>query len=89
MFGRNTAILIQNIFPATEKYLTAYIDKNNIPIQIDNRIAEDVAKNAREVLAMAKCGAKVVFPDIFKIYTELELQLQKEGVVQSQVIVKN
>ena len=62
---------------SNKKYLTAYIDKNNTPIQIDNRIAEDVAKNARDVLAMAKRGAKVVFPDIFKIYAELEAQLKE------------
>ena len=78
VLGRNTAFLIQNMCPATEKYLIAYIDKNNTPVQIDNRIAEDVAKNAREVLGMAKRGAKVVFPDIFKIYTRLESQLQRE-----------
>ena len=75
VLGRNAAFLIQNMCPATEKYLTMYIDKNSIPIQIDNRIAEDVTKNAREVLAIAKRGAKVVFPDIFKIYKALEQQL--------------
>lgn len=72
--GRNTAFLIQNMCPAIEKYLTAYIDRNNSPVRIDNRIAEDVARNAREVLALAKHGAKVVFPDIFKIYVGLEEQ---------------
>ena len=70
--GRNTAFLIQNMCPATSKYLTAYIDKNNCPIRIDDRIAADVEKNARHVLAMAKRGAKVIFPDVFKIYHELE-----------------
>lgn len=72
VLGRNTAFLIQNMCPATSKYLTAYIDKNNCPIRIDDRIAADVEKNARHVLAMAKRGAKVIFPDIFKIYHELE-----------------
>ncbi len=80
VLGRNAAFLIQNMCPATEKYLTAYIDKNDVPIRIDNRIAEDVARNAREVLAIAKRGAKVVFPDVFKIYAGLELQLKQEGV---------
>lgn len=77
VLGRKTAFLIQNMCPATELYLTAYIDRNNIPIQIDNRIAEDVSQNAREVLALAKRGAKVVFPNIFKIYADLELQLME------------
>lgn len=61
--------------PAVSKYLTAYVDKNNCPIRIDGRIAEDVIKNARDVLAMAKRGAKVIFPDVFCIYRQLELQL--------------
>jgi hypothetical protein len=77
VLGRNAAFLIQNMCPATEKYLIAYINKNNAPIQIDHRVAEDVAKNAREVLALAKRGAKVIFPDVFKIYHSLESQLQK------------
>lgn len=61
--------------PATNKYLIPYIDKNDCPIRIDNRVASDVIKNARVVLAMAKRGAKVIFPDIFKIYRGLEQQL--------------
>lgn len=79
VLGREAAFLIQNMCPATEKYLIAYIDKNNVPIQIDHRIAEDVTKNARDVLAMAKRGAKVVFPDIFTIYHALKQQLLSEN----------
>ena len=78
MLGRNTAFLIQNMCPATDRYLTPYIDKNNCPIRIDNRVAADVIKNARNVLAMAKRGAKVIFPDVFKIYNALEQQLIKQ-----------
>ncbi|MBD5502832.1 MAG: hypothetical protein HDR09_03490 [Lachnospiraceae bacterium] len=80
VLGRDTAFLIQNMCPATAKYLTAYTDKNNQPIRIDNRIAADVKKNARDVLAMAKRGSKVIFPDVFKIYHEIEQQVQKEGI---------
>lgn len=77
VLGRDTAFLIQNMCPATEKYLTAYIDKNHCPIRIDNRIAADVERNARDVLAIAKRGAKVVFPDVFKIYNDLVRQLEE------------
>lgn len=75
VLGRNTAFLIQNMCPATSNYLTAYIDKNNCPVGIDERVAADVEKNARSVLAMAKRGAKVIFPDVFKIYHGLEQQI--------------
>ena len=81
VLGRNTAFLIQNMCPATRKYLTAYIDKNNCPIRIDDRIAADIEKNARHVLAMAKRGAKVIFPDVFKIYRVLEQQFQQNTII--------
>ena len=63
--------------PATEKYLIPYIDKNNQPIRIDGRVADDVERNARNVLAIAKRGAKVIFPDVFEIFQGLERQLQQ------------
>lgn len=72
---RNTAFLIQNICPVTERYLTAYTNKFDEPIRIDDRVAADVVRHSREVLAIARRGAKVVFPDIFKIYRTLEQQL--------------
>lgn len=53
------------------------MDKNNCPIRIDDRIAADIEKNARHVLAMAKRGAKVIFPDVLKIYRVLEQQFQQ------------
>lgn len=69
--------------PATNKYLTAYIDKNKCHIRIDDRVAADVEKNARNVLAMAKRGAKVIFPDVFKIYHGLEQQLQQDIITST------
>lgn len=77
VLGRNTAFLIQNMCPATLQYLTPYIDKNNCPIRIDDRVAADVEKNARDVLAIAKRGAKVIFPDVFRIYNGLVDQLEE------------
>lgn len=56
--------------------MTPYIGKNDCPIRIDDRIASDVERSARNVLVVAKRGAKVIFPDVFKIYHGLELQLQ-------------
>lgn len=78
VLGRNTAFLIQNMCPATSKYLTAYIDKKECPVRIDDRLAADVERHARSALAMAKRGAKVIFPDVFQIYQGLERQLRHE-----------
>ncbi|MBO4797355.1 MAG: hypothetical protein J5494_01050, partial [Candidatus Methanomethylophilaceae archaeon] len=76
---RDAVFLIQNMCPTTEKYLIPYIDKNNNPIRIDSRIANDVVKSAKNVLAMANRGSKVIFPDVFKIFRSLESQLDKES----------
>ena len=78
LLDRNTAFLIQNMCPAIERYLTPYTDKNNQPIRIDDRIAADVRQHAQEVLALAKRGAKVIFPDVFTIYQSLENQLAEK-----------
>ncbi len=77
VLGRNAAFLIQNMCPVTEPYLIAYINKNAEPIRLDDRIVADVTKNAHEVLAIARRGAKVIFPDVFKIYKELEQSFLK------------
>ena len=78
LLNRNTAFLIQNMCPTIECYLTPYTDKNNQPIRIDDRTAADVRRHAQEVLALAKRGAKVIFPDVFTIYRSLEKQLTEK-----------
>ena len=40
-------------------------------------MADDVERNARNVLAIAKRGAKVIFPHVFEIFQGLERQLQQ------------
>jgi hypothetical protein len=78
VLGRDTAFLIQNMCPATERYLTPYVNKYDEPIQLDHRLVLDITKNAREVLAIAKRGSKIIFPDIFSIYAALEQQLSQD-----------
>ena len=80
VLGRQAAFLIQNMCPVTERYIReVYVDKNGTPIQIDGRTVEDVIKNAREVLAITKRGAQIVFPDINAIHTVLCKQLKAGG----------
>ena len=79
VLGRQAAFLIQNMCPVTERYIReVYVDKNGVPIQIDNRIVADVTTNAREVLAITKRGAKIIFPNVKGILDILQKQLRKE-----------
>ena len=68
VLNKKAAFLIQNICPVTEKYIQEiYVDKNNVPIKIDNRVVQDVISNARATLSKVERGAKLIFPDIASI----------------------
>ena len=82
VLGRDTAFFIFNMCSATEKYLIPYIDKNNQPIRIDGRVADDVERNARNVLAIAKRGAKVIFPDVFEIFQGPLSRLENHKLIE-------
>jgi len=76
VLGKQAAFLIQNMCPVTKEYIReVYVDKNGVEIQVDGRIAQDVIANAREVLAITKRGAKIVFPDVNAIHKALREQI--------------
>lgn len=82
VLGKQAAFLIQNMCPITKNYIReVYVDKNGVEIQVDGRIAQDVITNAREVLAISKRGAKIIFPDIDAIHKVL-----CEQIVQGQSV---
>ena len=79
VLGKQAAFLIQNMCPVTERYISEiYADKNGNPIQIDERIVADVTANAREVLAITKRGARIIFPDVKTIINALQEQFTKK-----------
>ena len=84
VLGKQAVFLIQNICPATNRYIREiYTDKNNIAIKIDNRVVQDVISNARDVLARVNRGAKLVFTDIASIKQTLLAELEnttKSGI---------
>jgi hypothetical protein len=76
VLGKQAAFLIQNMCPVTEDYIfEVYVDKNGVPIKIDDRTVDDVISNAREVLAISKRGVKIIFPDITTIFKTLRQKL--------------
>jgi hypothetical protein len=79
VLGNQAAFLIQNMCPVTERYIREiYVDKNGVAIQIDGRIAQDVIANAREVLAITKRGAQIIFPDVNAIHKVLYEQVAQQ-----------
>lgn len=76
VLGVRAAFLIQNMCPITTEYIREiYVDKNNMPVQIDNRTIQDVVSNAREVIEKTFRGAVLIFPDVKAIYEILQQRL--------------
>lgn len=85
LLGRDAAFLIQNMIPATEKYISdIYLHKDTAPVQIDQRTAWYIMRNARRVLEKVKKGhSSLVYTDIRSIYAELCCQLYFDDLQQS------
>lgn len=77
VLGKEKAFLIQNMCPTTEKYMIPYMDRQNKPVRVSWGLAVEVQRNAADILALAKKGQSFIYPDIFKIYAELERQLRE------------
>lgn len=75
ILGHEKAFLIQNMCPATDKYLVnQYIDsKNNVVVRVDGAFEEKLTKTARQVLSKVRKGIKLVFPDVLAIERSLLL----------------
>jgi len=83
VLGREAAFLIQNMCPATEKYIReVYVDKYNSPINIGNRIIQDVVTNAKAVISKVNRGKKLIFPDVLSIKNALLADLNKIRTIQ-------
>ena len=75
--GTPAAFLVQNMCPATERYIkNVYVDKLNVPVRIDRRIEEDVIKHSMKTLSDYFRGKPVIFPNVRYIKSELIRSLQ-------------
>ena len=68
IYGRKSAFLIQNMFPATIEYIKEEYIKQNKKVTINDNLKEEINKKANRVLELVKAGNKhLVFPDIINI----------------------
>ena len=80
LLGRDTAFLIQNMFPITQKYiLNEYIDKNTgNAVTLDKETEKNILYNARKVLKLVERGiSNPVFSDILSIKVILLEELER------------
>ncbi len=77
LLGKTAVFLIQNMCPVTQNYIhNIYMDKNEVLVQIDRRVAKNITKNAQQVLLLVKKGHSLVFPDVLSVYNSLRDRLE-------------
>ncbi|MCD8107801.1 MAG: hypothetical protein LUE20_07550 [Oscillospiraceae bacterium] len=74
VLGRNSAFLIQNMFPTTEEYFESqYINsKDGVPVRVDGAFERELGRSARKVIALVHKGQSgLIFPDVLTIEHKL------------------
>lgn len=81
ILGEKKALLIQNMFPVTDKYITnIYIDKNTSnPISIPPKLKSELNAKVRKALRLYRKGTKIVLTNVLDIEESLinELKILK------------
>ena len=77
VLGHEKAFLIQNMCPVIPKYIrNEYIDKAaNIPVCVDQILEKELIQKSSLILALARQGKHVIFPNVLWIESELKKQL--------------
>lgn len=65
--GQRAVFLLQNMFPATEKYIDHIHTKNGNPVPVKYELQFQIDKNVKKLLALNKKGIKVTFTDINRL----------------------
>ncbi len=73
--GRDNAFLIQNMFPIIEKYVIHEHTIGGASVTIHQGLAQTLIATATKVLLLHKKGYKMIFPDVDKIYTLMQQEL--------------
>lgn len=81
VLGKRKAFLIQNMCPATSKYIhNEYLDSaSNIPVRVNGTLEKEIITKAKKVLALQRQGKRLIFPDIQKIESEFIKSLEQGG----------
>ena len=76
--NRDTAFLLQNMFPITEKYIDHIDTANGIAIKVAKKTRKEIITKANRVFKLKERGIKVIFPDVDRIAQKLLDELAKK-----------
>jgi len=76
VLGHEKAFLIQNMCPVISKYVNCeYVDRyTDVSVRVDGILERELYQKSSRILALAKKGKRVIFPDVLKIEKELKQQ---------------
>ncbi|MCM1088296.1 MAG: hypothetical protein NC419_09070 [Muribaculaceae bacterium] len=90
IFNRKTALLFQDMFPVTAKYIEAQYIKGGQPVRIaDPKLIQELEKNAKKIINLLHRGIRFTptQPDISKIEKIMLEELQgTEGTDKNNLI---
>ncbi len=73
VLGHKKAFLIQNMCPVTDAYVSdMYVDsRTSVPVALEYNLEKELIKKAKQILALRRKGAKLIFPDVLAIEASL------------------
>lgn len=75
VLGAEKAFLIQNMCPATEKYIKEEYEDRNGPVRIQAKLEKELIKKAKKCLALQRQGKIVLYTDVNNIKQTLLKEL--------------
>lgn len=76
--NRDTAFLIQNIFPITSEFIDHIDTSNGVALQVPKETRRDIIEKVNYVFRLKERGINLIFPDVDKISEKLLNELKKE-----------
>lgn len=85
--GNETAFLIQNMFPITNKYIDHIHTKNGNPVPVHTKIQKELNRNIEKVFQLMARGKNIVFPNVKRIEQLMleELKMQNEMDIDNEM----
>ncbi len=78
--NRDTAFLIQNMFPITQKYIDHIDTANGETLKVAKETRTEIIEKVNRVFKLMELGVKVIFPDVDKISEKLLNEINKEYI---------
>lgn len=76
--GKDSAFLIQNMFPIIEKYVDHEHTIGGASVNIHQALSKNIISNAKEVLSLYHSNRNLMFPDVEKIYDIMKNELNAQ-----------